>query len=213
LLTLVRNPGATFSIESFHRLGELAAGMPALQAPLATRLDTPAPVAFELFWALPAELRRYILSRFLTDSETLNRVLKIALSVGLPEDQAPEPKFPDKAKIDEFVELAAAAERQTAAVRLAEIAGICEANATRIIADREGEPITVVFKALGVSRARFAEVIDGFRQLPQPLLRSDRNISDLQGIFDSLSFNKARMLLTYWDWASQHSGPFARVGK
>src|SRR5437764_118574 len=82
LLTLVRNPGASFSIESFHRLGALAAEMPALQAPLSTRLDTPAPVAFELFWALPAELRRYVLSRFLTDSETLDRVLKIALSVG-----------------------------------------------------------------------------------------------------------------------------------
>jgi hypothetical protein len=213
ILTLVRNPGATFSIESFHRLGELAAGMPALQAPLATRLDTPAPVAFELFWALPAELRRYILSRFLTDSEILDRVLKIALSVELTEDQTPEPKFPDRAKIDEFVELVAGGDRQMAAGRLAELAGISEANANRIIADREGEPITVVLKTLGVSRARFAEIIDILRQEPQPVLPSDRNISDLQSIFDSLSFNKARMLLTYWDWASQHSGPYSRSHK
>src|SRR5439155_22042910 len=114
LLTLVRNPGATFSIESFHRLGELAAGMPALQAPLSTRLDTPAPVAFELFWSLPAELRRYVLSRFLTDSETLDRVLKIALSVRNGESTeggASEPKFPDKTRIDEFVELARGSDR------------------------------------------------------------------------------------------------------
>jgi len=216
LLTLVRNPGATFSIESFHRLGELAANMPALQAPLATRLDTPGPVAFELFWALPAELRRYILSRFLTDSETLNRILKIALAVGsgdAGEDPTPEPKFPEKAKVDAFVEIANGSDRPAAAARLAELAGISLANADRIMADREGEPMTVVLKALGLTRARFAEVMDAFRQLPQPLLRSDRNISDLQGIFDSLSFNKARMLLTYWDWAAQHLGPYARSGK
>jgi uncharacterized protein (DUF2336 family) len=212
LLTLVRNPGATFSIESFHRLGELAAAMPALQAPLATRLDTPAPVAFELFWALPAELRRYILSRFLTDSETLDRVLKIARSVrsGEAAEAAAEHKFPDKEKVDEFVALATGDDRTAAAGCLAELAGISQANADRIIADREGEPITVALKALGLSRAGFVEVIEGIRQSPQALLRRDRNISELQSIFDSLSFNKARMLLTYWDWASQHSGPYAR---
>ena len=192
LLTLVRNPGATFSIESFHRLGELAAEMPALQAPLSTRLDTPAPVAFELFWALPAELRRYVLSRFLTDSE---------------------PRFPDKAMIDEFVELARDGDLNAAAARLAELAGISRVNADRIMADREGEPISVVLEALGLSRARFAEVIDEFRRSPQEFLRGSRNISELQSIFDSLSFNKARMLLTYWDWAVQHSGPYARNGK
>jgi len=66
---------------------------------------------------------------------------------------------------------------------------------------------------IGLNRSRFAEVIDEFRQSPQGLLRGSRNISELQSIFDSLSFNKARMLLTYWDWAVQHSGPYARNGK
>ena len=190
--------------------------MPALQAPLSTRLDTPAPVAFELFWALPAELRRYVLSRFLTDSETLDRVLKIALSVRNSESAeagASEPKFPDKAKIDEFVELARGNDRSAAAARLAELAAISPANADRIMADHEGEPLSVVFKVIGLNRSRFAEVIDEFRQSPQGLLRGSRNISELQSIFDSLSFNKARMLLTYWDWAVQHSGPYARNGK
>jgi uncharacterized protein (DUF2336 family) len=213
LLTLVRNPGASFSIESFHELGALAAAMPALQAPLATRLDTPAPVAFELFWALPAELRRYVLSRFLTDSEVLDRILKIALTVGtedVPDGADADAKFPEKSAVDAFVELALGTDPGLAGEHLADIAGISRANADRIIADREGEPISVVLKALGVSRARFAEVMTAFTEAPEPLVRSDRNIADLQSIFDSLSFNKARMLLTYWDWAAQNSGPYAR---
>ena len=156
------------------------------------------------------------LSRFLTDSETLDRVLKIALSVRNGESTeggASEPKFPDKTRIDEFVELARGSDRNAAAARLADLAGISQANADRIMADREGEPMSVVLKALGLSRARFAEVIDEFRQSPLGFLHGSRNITDLQSIFDSLSFNKARMLLTYWDWAVQHSGPYARNGK
>src|SRR4029453_14885948 len=98
-------------------------------APLATRLDTPPPVAFELFWVLPAELRRYILSRFLTDSETLNRVLKIARSVRSGEaEAAAEPKFPERTKVDEFVELAGGTDREAAAGRLAGVAGGVQAK-------------------------------------------------------------------------------------
>jgi uncharacterized protein (DUF2336 family) len=215
LLTLVRNPGVTFSIEAFHRLGKLAAEIPVLQAPLATRIDTPAPVAFELFWSLPAELRRYILSRFLTDSGTLDKILKLAMSVGNDpaENASGDTKVADKAKLEEFIETAGTEDRASLSVRLMELAGISEANADRIIADRDGEPLTVALKALGLSRTRFAEVIEKFGQCPDPLIRSDRSVSELQNIFDSLSFNKARVLLTYWDWAAHDAGPYTSAQK
>src|SRR4029078_916545 len=70
LLNLVRNQGASFSIESMWQLTRLATTHPVLQAPLVTRHDTPSPIAFQLFWELHSQLRRYVLSRFLTDSET-----------------------------------------------------------------------------------------------------------------------------------------------
>src|SRR5262249_40861683 len=150
----------------------------------ATRLDTPAPVAFELFWFLPAELRRYILSRFLTDSETLNKILKIALAVGSDPQEAPvDVKFPDKAKVEEFIATLIATGRQLAAPLLAELASISEANAERIIADKDGEPMTVALKVLGLTRARFGEVIDELRQSAEAPLRGDRNIAELQNIF------------------------------
>ena len=41
------------------------------------------------------------------------------------------------------------------------------------------------------------------------IIASTRSTVELQNIFDSMSFNKARVLLTYWDWAVMKSGPYA----
>jgi len=101
IMALVRNPGASLSQDAFSRLCALAREYPALQAPLATRSDTPAPIAFELFWIAPPELRRLVLSRFLTDSETLNRILKITMAVDADSSGTPatEVKLPLKQKL------------------------------------------------------------------------------------------------------------------
>jgi hypothetical protein len=213
LLTLVRNPGATISHDAFYRLCLHAKDHPSLQAPLTTRTDTPAPVAFELFWLLPVELRRYVLSRFLTDSETLNKLLKMASAVDAAEsgEEASELKFPEKKKVDRLVDLIEKNEASEAVALMEEIANVHEFTARRILADADGEPLTVVFKAIGMTRAQFAEAITGIIASPVTKLRQDRNASDLQNIFDSLSFNKARVLLTYWDWASDETGNTAQL--
>ncbi|MBI3673718.1 MAG: DUF2336 domain-containing protein [Rhizobiales bacterium] len=148
LLTLIRNPGAAFTHEAFHRLAEQASRHPSLLAPLATRADLPAPVAFELFWFVPQELRRFIFSRFLTDSETLNKILRITMAA----QEGGDTKFPSK----------------------------------------------------------FESAVELLKHSDASLVRSDRNVAELQSIFDTLSFNKARILLTYWDWFVQKSGPYSR---
>ncbi|NJM30337.1 MAG: DUF2336 domain-containing protein [Rhizobiales bacterium] len=92
---------------------------------------------------------------------------------------------------------------------MAEIAGICAENAYRILADRDGEPLAIVMKALGVGRARFGEILSTMKRSESSILSPARENAELQSIFDSMSFNKARILLTYWDWAVQKSGPYA----
>jgi hypothetical protein len=42
-----------------------------------------------------------------------------------------------------------------------------------------------------------------------PVLDSERDVTELQSMFDTLSNNKARILLTYWNWAVRKSGPYA----
>lgn len=210
-LTLARNPGAKFSHDAFVTLGEIAKTQPTLQAPLATRGDTPAPIAFELFWSLPTELRRYVLSRFLTDSSTLDKILKIAKNVDSASDnQSEEVKFPSKRSVDALVELLVEGAADKSAAKMAEMAGITQENARRIIADPDGEPLTVAFKTIGLSRNQFEEALKRCISSPNVMLRPDRSATELQNLFDSLSFNKARTLITYWDWAIEKTGPYAR---
>jgi len=208
VLTLVRNSGASFSHHAFPRLADHAQRHHALLAPLATRPDLPAPIAFELFWFVPAELRRYLLSRFLTDSETLTKILKITHAMGGGE-QGGETKFPEREQIEAFVEFLNAGKLPEAASLLAEIAAIQPDNAVRIIADANGEPLTIALKAIGTNRVRFGEIIDILKASDFGIIASTRSTVELQSIFDSMSFNKARVLLTYWDWAVLKSGPYA----
>jgi uncharacterized protein (DUF2336 family) len=210
-LNVVRNPGADISHEAFIELCELAKSHPSLQAPLATRANTPAPVAFELFWFLPSELRRYVLSRFLTDSETLDRILKITMAVDASAtNQVAEKKFPERTRIEELVGLVEEGLMAEASRLMASLTGICEACARRLIADPDGEPLTVVMKAMGATRALFSAALERWRTSTAAMLRAERNLDELRSLFDSMSFNKARVLLTYWDWAARKAGPYAR---
>jgi hypothetical protein len=204
----VRNNGVTISHPAFSLLADHARRHPTVLAPLATRADLPAPIAFELFWFVPAELRRYLLSRFLTDSETLTKILKITQTMQNG-DSASEPKFPEREDIEAFVALLMSGKLPEAAEKLAEIGGIHLESALRIVSDRDGEPLTIMLKAMGTNRARFSEMVDQLKSSDFGIIRGDRDIEELKNVFDSMSFNKARVLLTYWDWAVLKSGPYA----
>ena len=206
-LALVRNPGAALSHGSFVILCETARSQPSLQAPLATRDDTPVPIAFELFWILPVELRRYVLTRFLTDSATLNKILKFARSI--EDENASKRNFPSTSKTDELIDAIASGNLDSAASMMAKMAGINQNNARRIIADPDGEPLTITLKTMGLPRSYFSEAIKKCAMSPETTLASERNLNELQIIFDSLSYNKAQTLLTYWDWAAERTGPYA----
>lgn len=191
LLNLIRNRGASFSIESMWRLTRSAGAHPVLQAPLVTRQDTPSPIAFQLFWRLPSELRRYVLSRFLTDSETITRILTMNA-----ENDGAERKFADLSLLSRLEDAAP----EAAGAIYAELVQVSRETGARIAEDQGGEALTVALKAAGLTRAQFAGLVDK---------RADAEA--LKAIFDTLSFNKARVLLTYWDWAARRTGPYARI--
>ena len=207
LLTLSRNTGAAITHDGFLRLCARARALPSIQAQLVTRPDTPAPIAFELFWMLQPVLRRLVLSRFLTDSETLHKILKLTMSV--KDDGDSVVSAPSADSLDAFAGQLAWGNSQLASTMLAELAGISDATALRIVSDAFGEPLAVVFKVLGVSRAVFADFMTRIQGSGSSVLDKGRDVEELQNIFDQLSPNKARVLLTYWDWASQNTGPYA----
>jgi uncharacterized protein (DUF2336 family) len=192
MVNLLRNQGASFSIESMWHLTRFAAAHPVLQAPLVTRQDTPSPIAFQLFWRLPSELRRYVLSRFLTDSETITRIL----TMNREDDGGADRKHVDLSLLSRLAEAAP----QEAGEIYAGLTHVSAETGARIADDAGGEALTVALKAAGLTRAQFAGIVEN-RPDAEPL----------RAIFETLSFNKARVLLTYWDWAARRTGPYARA--
>ena len=212
ILALLRNAGAELPHQAFATLSALAVANPVLLAPLATRADLPAATAFELYWSLPSELRRLITSRFLTDSGTLGRILRIALAedASLQGGALREERPATGEMLDSAIEAAAELQRETAAFRFAALAGIAEETVLRILLDRQGEPLAALFKALGVSRTRFLETLEKLRG--EGKLLELRDNDHLQAVFEGLSFTKARMLIIYWDWFTRKTGPYAAEG-
>lgn len=208
ILALLRNAGAEIPHQCFAGLCALAAENPVLLAPLATRAELPPEVAFELYWSLPRELRRLMLSRFLTDSGTLGRILRIALAEDAHHSgQLQRGEWPVSAQaIVAALDGTPGGSVDEAARRLAPVAELAEGTVRRILSDRLGEPAAVLFKALGVSRSRFVEALARLRAAG---LAEESDPQALQAVFDGLSFTKARMLVTYWDWHTRKAGPYA----
>jgi uncharacterized protein (DUF2336 family) len=208
LLTLVRNAHAEISHDGFIALTEAAAEMQDLMAPLSTRADLAAPTAFELFWPAPPQLRRYLLHRFLTDSETLTKILKITLSTKDGEDTR-DIDLPSVGEVTELLNAACRGRIETSAQRLAEALGVSAATIQRILLDKEGEAVIVLLKASGYPRSSMGDLLTGLQRGETQVLSSEREVGELQNMFDTLSLNKARILLTYWDWAVRKAGPYA----
>jgi Uncharacterised protein conserved in bacteria (DUF2336) len=207
LLTLARNVGAEIPHESFAEFVALATEQTELLAPLCIRPDLPVPYAFELFWPAPAQLRRYLLSRFLTDSATLTKILKITLDNS--NDDASSNEFPNSDDIKSSLQLWYEGKQDEGAIALAGLTKIEPDTATKILSDQPGDALAALLKAVGVPRSEVAEIFQVHLASSNELLDEPRDPEELQSLFDSLSFNKARILLTYWDWATTQSGPYA----
>ena len=67
----------------------------------------------------------------------------------------------------------------------------------------------MLLKAMGYGRGKFSEAMEKLQVSESGVIRPGRVVEELQSIFDGLSFNKARILLTYWDWFVRKAGPYA----
>jgi uncharacterized protein (DUF2336 family) len=206
LLTIVRNAGAEITAEGFAMLERAASKRHELLAPMCIRADLPVHFAFSLFWLAPPELRRYLLTRFLTDSETLTKILKIARGTQSDDTGGNAQIDPELVKVQ--LAKAASGDFASAAETLAEMSSLAPETITRILEDRGGEPLMALLKTLGFPRSQVEGLVAA---LKGGIIDPAKSPEELQSMFDSLSFNKARILLTYWDWSSLGSGPYALV--
>jgi uncharacterized protein (DUF2336 family) len=206
VLTLLRNAEAEIPYEGFQSLLVLCENNEELLAPLATRADMGAAVAFELFWLAPPQLRRFILSRHLTDSEALNRILKITVAANR-EAHHTQDVISQHALLD-ALDRAARGQLEMAAEELARLLKLSASTVTRILNDLSGEALVIMLKAAGYPRSAVTGLMTRMQSADLPVISRDRDVSELQIMFETLSFNKSRVLMTYWDWAQGKLGPY-----
>ncbi len=204
MLELLRNRNAVIEEHGYWAVVRRAREEHGLHAPLVTREDLPAAVAFDLFWHLPPMQRRFVISRFVSDSDMLERILKIVRPVAAELDAA------DRAMhIETMIAMICDGDTDAAARRLSRLTGLHADACGRIVSDASGEALTITFKALGLQRRVFTDVIERIRTSPASPLDGRREIEELRILFDTLSTNKSWVMLTYWDWSARGIGPYS----
>ena len=66
-----------------------------------------------------------------------------------------------------------------------------------------------LLKVVGVPRSELEKALPQMSLGIKPLIDPGRSVDEVQAVFDQLSFNKARIVLTYWNWAATRTGPNA----
>jgi len=204
ILDLLRNAECHLSNSSYLKLMKIVSGNNDLETALCNRADLPQAIGLQLFWQVDRNLRRYLVSRFLTESSSLGKVMSIGMK------STAIPQFAGNASTEDIEALVSQIEKgdAKAAATLSRCCRIAPETAERIVNDAGGEPITVAFKCLAQSRLVMAQALKRWLDSSKCPIKGENRLVELHAQFDAMSFNKARMLLAYWDWAAREAGPF-----
>ncbi len=170
--------------------------------------------AFALFWSVSHPLRRQILERFSVSRAILQEaaadVFPLAAGAGdVDRDVGEALRYIDRRQrnreaaersvygsleraVEEYARRGEDLELQA---EIARLAGVRPDLAERLLADMGGEPIAVLAKATGMSRAHL-ELIVGKPGEGAEAARGQQ----AQLVFDTLSVDKAQTVLRYWNW-------------
>ena len=205
ILELLRNAESQLSSSAFVKLMQVIRGSADLEAAMCNRTDLPQAIGLQLFWQVGQNLRRYILSRFLAEAAALGRVMSTGMKVDVI------PAFGGHASHEDIETLISQVEDgdPEAAATLSRCCRIAPETAKQIVNDTGGEPLVVAFKCLAQSRLVMAQALQRWLESGKCPINGDNRLVELHAQFDGMSFNKARMLLAYWDWAARKAGPFA----
>ncbi len=214
IAVLLRNPGARLATQTTDFLVRELRENERLAELLIKRPELRPAQAFALFWSVSHLLRRQILERFSVSRAILQEaaadVFPLAARAGEADrDVAEALRYIDRRQRDRaaaehsvYGSLERAVEEYARRrddiqlqAEIADLAGIRADLTERLLADMGGEPIAVLAKATGLSRAHL-ELVAG---------RPGEGAEDARGrqaqlVFDTLSVDKAQTVLRYWNW-------------
>lgn len=209
---LIRNPDAEISKRAMEYLVAESRRYDQFQEPLVNREDLPAELAYRMFWWVSAALRRKIISEHRVDEVELDKLLTQATGAILVDHDAgangayvrAQKMVHRMAEAGELTHtfLLQSLRQQRLPVFVAglgELGDIGFEMAWQIFADRSGETLAILAKAINITRSEFtsmylliAEARDGASARATSVLRS---ILDL---FDAVDSNTAQAALLYW---------------
>jgi uncharacterized protein (DUF2336 family) len=215
---LLRNDQARFSHGSIQAVAMMTRERPQLAPLLLRRAELRPSHAYLLFWWSDRAARRTILQRFAVSREILQETASDVFGLAAAEGW----KDPLSRKALQFIERRqrnrAALERSRFASleeavaeaekslnhgiveEIANLAGIRPMTAARIMADRGGEPMAILCKATGMSKA----CLGSLWRTTRPEASEDAGGASLEDVlqtFDMIAVDRAQTVLRYWNWA------------
>lgn len=207
--SLIKNKGAELSHQTFDKVATRAETSERLQAPLVERADAPPDVLHRVFWVVPIELRKKILSATSKlDDKDLDRLLaeseaqaarELAERLAKSEDEA-EQFITGKevfGKLNQalLIELLRQNDLLHFVAGFARLAKMDTATVRFILADRNGEAAAIACKAIGLHWAHFSNLM--------LLVRRGKNLAEaehkkLVDLYNKLPEETAQRTLRFW---------------
>ena len=210
---MLRNASAAVSRTGFVRLAEKSLESTEILEPLIERSDFPPDLAHLVFWWSPSPLRRKIIERFASPRQTIFEVISPAITKDF-EEMIPEvgsafrmvrkAQKMDRSKIDSALDELDSGDAYDALDTFAAGTYLRAETIAQIFDDRGGEAIGVFCKAVGFGRERFLRLRSVLANWKgDPWSESEAQNDAVTLVHDTLSTDKADLILRYWDRATR----------
>ena len=211
LIRVLSNDAVSLSRNAMALLVHRAATLADIQGPLLARAEMTFSLAHTLFWSAPAGLRVQILTRYSVERRTLQEivgtdilddaltavsadpVLSGAFNLLKPAERVPDAEitrllnFLEGQQTGEFIDAVSVA------------AHIRPETVLKLVGDAGGEPIAVLGKAIGLRRADLSAYLQGATAIRSGTALGADEFDGIADLFDSLSRDRADLILHYWD--------------
>jgi len=189
------------------------------QEPLLSRADLPGELATRMFWWVAAALRSHILAHFTVDRYAIDRLLERAARQGIDSHSALDQLETRAIKLakrmdelgdltDDFIRICLSQSKMTVFVAsLAVRSEISFLTAWAIVADKRGQSLAVLLRALGMKREMAAAILLLAERLHEyPSQRRPGKLGELLSVFDMVPDERARSVLQFWQLDAGYRG-------
>jgi len=217
---LLKNEEARFSTGGIEAVVAMTRGDPRLTTILLRRPELRPAHAYVLFWWADSEARRTILQRFAVSREVLQEATNDIFPIAAAEHwqdplsrkalQFIERRQRNRAALarspyDSLEEAVIAAEgglTREIAEEISYLSGLKPMTGAKIFTDAGGEPLAILCKATGLTRAAIGTLWRGLKRADtEPDGAVAAALERAMIVYDMIAVDRAQTVLRYWNWS------------